>query len=76
VSLPDLLNLNPPKRGRSANTLIVASYYLLGVSAAITPILVPSINYWFKDDAEARAFCTGSLLVSFHEDTDTLVLLS
>lgn len=39
-----------------------ASYYLLGVSAATTPILVPTVNYWLRDDAEARAFATGSLL--------------
>lgn len=40
------------------------SYYLFGVSAAVTPILVPTVNYWLKDSAEARAFCTGSMLVS------------
>ncbi|KAL3296263.1 vitamin H transporter [Colletotrichum asianum] len=38
------------------------SYYLFGVSAAVTPILVPTVNYWLKDSAEARAFCTGSML--------------
>ncbi|KAL0934775.1 vitamin H transporter [Colletotrichum truncatum] len=38
------------------------SYYLFGVSAAVTPILVPTVNYWMKDSAEARAFCTGSML--------------
>ncbi|TDZ51524.1 Pantothenate transporter liz1 [Colletotrichum trifolii] len=39
-----------------------AAYYLFGVSAAVTPILVPTVNYWLKDSAEARAFCTGSML--------------
>ncbi|ORY68582.1 vitamin H transporter [Pseudomassariella vexata] len=39
-----------------------AAYYLLGVSAAVTPILIPTVNYWLKDDAEARAFCTGSMI--------------
>ncbi|KAJ2904062.1 Pantothenate transporter liz1-like protein 8 [Zalerion maritima] len=38
------------------------SYYLLGVSAAVTPILIPTVNYWLRDSAEARAFCTGSML--------------
>lgn len=38
------------------------SYYLFGVSAAVTPILIPTVNHWFKDNAEARAFCTGSML--------------
>ncbi|KAI6500956.1 hypothetical protein MCOR08_001802 [Pyricularia oryzae] len=38
------------------------AYYLLGISAAITPILVPTVNYWLKDSAEARAVCTGSML--------------
>ncbi|KAK6215238.1 vitamin H transporter [Colletotrichum tabaci] len=38
------------------------AYYLFGVSAAVTPILVPTVNYWMKDSAEARAFCTGSML--------------
>lgn len=39
-------------------------YYLLGFSAAVTPILIPTVNYWLKDSAEARAFTTGSMLVS------------
>lgn len=47
------------------NTVItVTAYYLLGVSAAVTPILVPWINTVIKDDAEARAFTTGAM-VSF-----------
>ena len=40
------------------------SFYLFGISAAVTPILVPTVNYWLRDSAEARAFCTGSMLVS------------
>jgi hypothetical protein len=39
-----------------------AAYYLLGVSAAVTPILVPWINTVMRDDAEARAFTTGSMV--------------
>ncbi|PGH14931.1 hypothetical protein AJ80_05744 [Polytolypa hystricis UAMH7299] len=39
-----------------------ASYYLLGVSAAVTPILVPWVNMSMKDDAEARAFTVGAML--------------
>ncbi|KAK2746164.1 hypothetical protein FQN55_005793 [Onygenales sp. PD_40] len=39
-----------------------ASYYLLGVSAAITPILVPWINMSLRDDAEARAFTVGAMM--------------
>jgi hypothetical protein len=41
-----------------------ASYYLLGVSAAVTPILMPFINVALKDDAEARAITVGAMLTS------------
>lgn len=40
------------------------SYYLLGVSAAVTPILMPFINVALKDDAEARAVTVGAMLTS------------
>ncbi|KAF2635400.1 pantothenate transporter liz1 [Massarina eburnea CBS 473.64] len=39
-----------------------ASYYLLGVSAAVTPILMPFINMSMRDDAEARAVTIGAML--------------
>ncbi|KAH6658422.1 vitamin H transporter [Truncatella angustata] len=39
-----------------------AVFYIFGVQAAVTPILIPTVNYWFKDDTEARAFTTGSML--------------
>jgi hypothetical protein len=42
--------------------LQVACYYLLGVSAAVTPILMPFINMALRDDAEARAVCVGAML--------------
>ncbi len=38
--------------------------FLLGFTAAVTPILVPWVNIVMKDDAEARAFTTGAM-VSF-----------
>ncbi|RMZ74669.1 vitamin h transporter [Pyrenophora seminiperda CCB06] len=38
-----------------------ACYYLLGVSAAITPILMPFINMALRDDAEARAITVGAM---------------
>lgn len=41
-----------------------ASYYLLGVSAAVTPILMPFINMALRDDAEARAITVGAMLTS------------
>ncbi|KAH8656001.1 vitamin H transporter [Tricladium varicosporioides] len=37
-------------------------YYLLGFTAAVTPILIPWVNMIMKDDAEARAFTTGAML--------------
>ncbi|KAJ4295533.1 hypothetical protein N0V90_007546 [Kalmusia sp. IMI 367209] len=40
------------------------SYYLLGVSAAVTPILMPFINMALRDDAEARAVTVGAMLTS------------
>jgi hypothetical protein len=43
---------------------IVACYYLLGVSAAITPILMPFINMALRDDAEARAVTVGAMLTA------------
>ena len=44
--------------------MIVACYYLLGVSAAITPILMPFINMALRDDAEARAITVGGMLTA------------
>ncbi|KAF2874279.1 major facilitator superfamily domain-containing protein [Massariosphaeria phaeospora] len=41
-----------------------ACYYLLGVSAAITPILLPFINMALRDDAEARAITVGAMLTA------------
>jgi hypothetical protein len=46
------------------NTSTVACYYLLGVSAAITPILMPFINMALRDDAEARAVTVGGMLTA------------
>ena len=43
---------------------LVACYYLLGVSAAITPILLPFINMALRDDAEARAVTVGGMLTA------------
>ncbi|EGY20575.1 hypothetical protein VD0002_g7407 [Verticillium dahliae] len=37
-------------------------FYLFGMTAAVTPILVPSVNWWLKDSAEARAFFNGSMI--------------
>ena len=45
-------------------TTPVACYYLLGVSAAITPILMPFINMALMDDAEARAITVGAMLTA------------
>lgn len=42
----------------------VACYYLLGVSAAVTPILMPFINMALRDDAEARAVTVGGMLTA------------
>jgi hypothetical protein len=52
------------RRIRNANTAQVACYYLLGVSAAITPILMPFINMALRDDAEARAVTVGAMLTA------------
>ncbi|KAF2112789.1 major facilitator superfamily domain-containing protein [Lophiotrema nucula] len=41
-----------------------ACYYLLGVSAAVTPILMPFINMAMRDDAEARAITVGAMLTA------------
>ncbi|TKX23761.1 MFS transporter-like protein 71 [Elsinoe australis] len=38
-----------------------ASYYLLGVSAAVTPILLPWVNTAMRDSAEERAFTSGAM---------------
>ncbi|KAK0118396.1 hypothetical protein ONS95_012685 [Cadophora gregata] len=38
------------------------AYFLLGFTAAVTPILIPWVNIIMKDDAEARAFTTGAML--------------
>lgn len=45
-------------------TILVACYYLLGVSAAVTPILMPFINMALRDDAEARAVTVGGMLTA------------
>src|SRR3569833_1199431 len=50
--------------GTVADHKPVVSFYLFGVSAAVTPILIPTANHWLRDSAESRAFCTGSMLVS------------
>jgi hypothetical protein len=42
------------------------AFYLFGVSAAVTPILVPTVNWWLKESAEARAFFNGSMIVSHY----------
>jgi hypothetical protein len=47
-----------------ADKITVACYYLLGVSAAITPILMPFINMALRDDAEARAVTVGAMLTA------------
>lgn len=39
-------------------------YYLFGVSAAVTPILMPFINMALRDDAEARAVTVGAMLTA------------
>lgn len=46
------------------NLAIVACYYLLGVSAAVTPILMPFINMALRDDSEARAVTVGAMLTA------------
>lgn len=40
------------------------AFYMFGMSAAVTPILAPTVNWWLKDSAEARAFFSGSMVVS------------
>lgn len=44
----------------------VISWYLLGVSAAVTPILVPWVNMVMKDDNEARAFTVGAMVSKYY----------
>ncbi|MAD87704.1 MAG: hypothetical protein CL912_32490 [Deltaproteobacteria bacterium] len=41
---------------------LVFAYFLLGFTAAVTPILIPWVNIIMKDDAEARAFTTGAMV--------------
>lgn len=41
---------------------LVAAYYMLGFTSCVTPILFPWVNVIMKDDAEARAFTTGSMV--------------
>ncbi|KAF7547511.1 hypothetical protein G7Z17_g7674 [Cylindrodendrum hubeiense] len=38
------------------------AYYMLGLTSCVTPILFPWVNMILKDDAEARAFTTGSMM--------------
>jgi hypothetical protein len=45
-------------------TEAVTCYYLFGVSAAVTPILMPFINMAMRDDAEARAVTVGAMLTA------------
>ena len=46
------------------SALLVAVYYLLGATSAVTPILFPWVNTIMKDDSEARAFTTGAMVSS------------
>ncbi|CAI6096152.1 hypothetical protein V2G26_007939 [Clonostachys chloroleuca] len=39
------------------------AFYMFGMSAAVTPILAPTVNWWLKDSAEARAFFSGSMVM-------------
>ncbi|CAG8950421.1 hypothetical protein HYFRA_00006915 [Hymenoscyphus fraxineus] len=39
------------------------AYYFMGLTSAVTPILFPWVNLIMKDDAEARAFTTGSMMM-------------
>ena len=41
----------------------VVCFLLLGFTAAVTPILVPWVNILIKDDAQARAFTTGAMVI-------------
>jgi hypothetical protein len=41
----------------------VVCFLLLGFTAAVTPILVPWVNILMKDDAQARAFTTGAMVI-------------
>jgi len=50
--------------------IIVACYYLLGVSAAVTPILMPFVNMALRDDAEARAITVGAMVCHPPEPVD------
>jgi hypothetical protein len=36
--------------------------YLLGFTATLPPIIIPWVNVVMKDDAEARAVTTGSMV--------------
>ena len=42
---------------------IVTAYYLLGFFGPVTPILFPWVNWMMRDDSEARAFTTGSMVL-------------
>ncbi|KAH7031493.1 vitamin H transporter [Microdochium trichocladiopsis] len=44
------------------NALKFVCFYLFGTTACVTPILVPTVNVWLKDSAEARAFFNGSMI--------------
>lgn len=45
-------------------TRIVTCYYLFGVTAALTPILMPFINMALRNDAEVRAITVGAMLTA------------
>jgi hypothetical protein len=45
---------------------------LIACFQAVTPILVPTVNWWLKDSAEARAFFNGSMIVS-HSKAQTYI---
>lgn len=42
--------------------ILVFAYYVLGFTAAVTPILFPWVNIIMKDNAEARAITTGAMV--------------
>ena len=42
---------------------LVLCFYLFGFTAPVTPILIPWVNRILRDDAEARAFTTGAMVI-------------
>ena len=51
----------------SINVILIESkvlcFYLFGFTAPVTPILIPWVNRILRDDAEARAFTTGAMVI-------------